>query len=146
MIKYQHNEFQSDIFLLLETFKAAIEIGENLRHFFLVLLFFCSSVDLNGSRFSVSVRDFLKVDMKRKVMRNIILESIDDSYKYYTYKVYIYIYISLVITNIYQGQTLIYKVANLCCLTLYSFSKRVEQNFSITDIIKTSIILMDLSI
>ncbi|KAJ8967053.1 hypothetical protein NQ317_000045 [Molorchus minor] len=70
MLKHKHNDFPSDIFLLLETYEAVIFI-----------------VDTEGNETMTSAKDFLKVDMTKKVIKNIIFRSFDDSYKYVTYKI-----------------------------------------------------------
>uniref|UniRef100_A0A6P7EZ01 Xanthine dehydrogenase-like n=1 Tax=Diabrotica virgifera virgifera TaxID=50390 RepID=A0A6P7EZ01_DIAVI len=69
MIKYRHNEFPSDIFLLLETFNASIRL-----------------VDVDGNESFCTPQEFLRVDMTRRVIKNIILSTLDSSYKYATYK------------------------------------------------------------
>lgn len=45
------------------------------------------SVDLKGNETQVSVEDFLKTDMEMKVLKSVILGTLDDSYLYNTYKV-----------------------------------------------------------
>lgn len=45
------------------------------------------SVDLNGGETKLSAENFLKADMKNKVMKNIILNTLSNSYVYETYKV-----------------------------------------------------------
>ncbi|CAG9861069.1 unnamed protein product [Phyllotreta striolata] len=70
MLKHRHNEFQSDIFLLLETFDADLVI-----------------VNYDESEEVVSPQDFLKLDMNKKVIKKIVLNSIDDSYKFASYKI-----------------------------------------------------------
>ncbi|CAH1116797.1 unnamed protein product [Phaedon cochleariae] len=71
MIKYKHNEFPSDIFVLLETFNATLVI-----------------VDADDNDILCSPNNFLKVDMRRRVIKNIILPALDDkSHKYLTYKI-----------------------------------------------------------
>ncbi|XP_056643712.1 aldehyde oxidase 4-like isoform X2 [Diorhabda sublineata] len=70
MMKYQHNEFQSDIFLLLETFNATIVI-----------------VDVDSNEIFVSPQAFLKTDMKKKVIKNIVFNALDDSYVFSTFKI-----------------------------------------------------------
>ncbi|XP_018569701.1 xanthine dehydrogenase/oxidase-like [Anoplophora glabripennis] len=70
MIKYNHNEFPSDIFLIMETYDAIIVI-----------------VDTEENESMVSPQEFLKKDMNKKVIKNIILKGYDNSYKYLTYKI-----------------------------------------------------------
>ncbi|CAG9836996.1 unnamed protein product [Diabrotica balteata] len=70
MIKYRHNEFPSDIFLILETFNASIRL-----------------VDVDGNESFCTPQEFLRVDMTRRVIKNIILSTLDTSYKYATYKI-----------------------------------------------------------
>ncbi|KAL4715707.1 hypothetical protein ACJJTC_006286 [Scirpophaga incertulas] len=71
MIKHAHNEFPSDIFLLLETVGAVVTI----RH-------------LNGLQFSVSMQQFLKSDMRGVIIINVALPPlIDGEYKIVTYKI-----------------------------------------------------------
>lgn len=52
------------------------------------LMFF--SVDSNEVETQVSVENFLKTDMKEKVLKSVILGTLDDSYVYNTYKVIFY--------------------------------------------------------
>ncbi|KAJ8925555.1 hypothetical protein NQ315_009395 [Exocentrus adspersus] len=70
MIKYNHNEFPSDIFLLLETFDATLVI-----------------VDTQGREVRVSPKDFLSLDMNRRVIKQVVLKPLDSNYKYETYKI-----------------------------------------------------------
>ncbi|CAG9813286.1 unnamed protein product [Phaedon cochleariae] len=71
MLKYQHNEFQSDIFLLLETFNATLVIA-----------------GVNDKDILCSPSSFLEVDMRKKVIKNIILSGIDEkTHKYGSYKI-----------------------------------------------------------
>lgn len=70
MIKYYHNEFQSDIFLLLETFNAVLVI-----------------VDSLGTEVRVSPKEFLELDMDKRVIKQIVLTSLNSAYKYLTYKI-----------------------------------------------------------
>lgn len=44
-------------------------------------------VDVRKREQKVPVEDFLKLDMDKKVIKSVILSTIGDSYKYYTYKV-----------------------------------------------------------
>ncbi|KAJ8952857.1 hypothetical protein NQ314_007463 [Rhamnusium bicolor] len=70
MIKYNHNEFPSDIFLILETYNAIIVI-----------------VDEDENVIMTSPKDFLSVDMNKKVIKSIILNALDTSHKYVSYKI-----------------------------------------------------------
>ncbi|XP_030746527.1 xanthine dehydrogenase-like isoform X2 [Sitophilus oryzae] len=71
MTKHQHQEFPSDIFLILETADATLVI-----------------VDLEGNTTMVSPQDFLKLDMNKKVMKQIILNAYDSNiYSYTSYKI-----------------------------------------------------------
>ncbi|CAH1997051.1 unnamed protein product [Acanthoscelides obtectus] len=70
MIKHAHNEFPSDIFLIMETFKATLSI-----------------VDTNEEEVLCSPQDFLRLDMSKKVIKQIILKPLTDSYKWITYKI-----------------------------------------------------------
>ncbi|XP_047998098.1 probable aldehyde oxidase 4 [Leguminivora glycinivorella] len=70
MIKHQHNEFQSDIFLLFETVGAYLTI-----------------VDQNGMHIVVTPEEFLQVDMKGKVILNILLPPLSRSYKFVSFKI-----------------------------------------------------------
>ncbi|KAJ8952858.1 hypothetical protein NQ314_007464 [Rhamnusium bicolor] len=70
MIKYNHNEFQSDIFLLMETYNATIVL-----------------VDVEENEIRTSPRDFLNINMDKKLIKNIVLSGLDSSYKYLSYKI-----------------------------------------------------------
>ncbi|XP_076639451.1 xanthine dehydrogenase/oxidase isoform X2 [Colletes latitarsis] len=69
MIKHQHPEFPSDLFLILETSGAQLHI-----------------VDANGKS-SMSLMDFLNFDMKHKIIYSIVLPSISSEYVYRSYKI-----------------------------------------------------------
>ncbi|XP_026741596.1 xanthine dehydrogenase-like [Trichoplusia ni] len=69
MIKHADNMFQSDIFLLLETVGAMLNI-----------------VDQQQTKYTVSLVDFLKMDMKGKVIVNVMFPPLSDRHKIYTYK------------------------------------------------------------
>lgn len=63
-------EFPSDMFLILEAVGAKLTIAEN------------------GTKNSVSVADYLNVDMKRKIILNVILPALDQrEYTFRSYKV-----------------------------------------------------------
>ncbi|XP_049767938.1 uncharacterized protein LOC126101302 [Schistocerca cancellata] len=70
-IKHMYQEFPSDIFLILEAADARINIAYN----------------GNKKVSSVSVVDYLKIDMNHKIIKNITLPSYDDSYYFKTYKI-----------------------------------------------------------
>ncbi|XP_026741742.1 xanthine dehydrogenase/oxidase-like [Trichoplusia ni] len=69
MIKHTHNEFPSDIYLLLNTVGAQLSL-----------------VDFHGARLTVTMEHFLRVDMTGKVIINVLLPPMSDSHKLYTYK------------------------------------------------------------
>ncbi|XP_018569700.1 probable aldehyde oxidase gad-3 [Anoplophora glabripennis] len=70
MIKYTHNDFPSDIFLIMETYNAVIVI-----------------VDTEENEVMVSPQEFLKEDMNKKVIKHIILTGYDSSYRFLSYKI-----------------------------------------------------------
>ncbi|KAJ8967057.1 hypothetical protein NQ317_000049 [Molorchus minor] len=70
MIKHTHNEFPSDIFLILETCQAVFVI-----------------VDLDGNETLCSAKDFLQINMNKKVIKNIILKEFGSSFQYLSYKI-----------------------------------------------------------
>ncbi|XP_030746546.1 xanthine dehydrogenase-like [Sitophilus oryzae] len=70
MIKHQHQEFPSDVFLILETVNATLVI-----------------VDLENNIEMVSPQDFLKVNMNKKVIKQIVLDAFDSTYSYTSYKI-----------------------------------------------------------
>ncbi|XP_066141648.1 uncharacterized protein [Euwallacea fornicatus] len=70
MIKHQHNEFPSDIFLILETVKATLVI-----------------VDTAGNKTIKCPAEFLKINMDKKVITQIIFPPYKDAYCYTSYKV-----------------------------------------------------------
>ncbi|KAJ3622741.1 hypothetical protein MTP99_019023 [Tenebrio molitor] len=69
MIKHDHNDFPSDIFLILETAGALLTV-----------------VSLYGD-ITLAPRDFIKYDMHLKVLKNIILCEHPDNVKYVSYKI-----------------------------------------------------------
>ena len=73
MIKHQHNEFQSDLFTILETFGAQLNI-----------------LDAPNSSKKMSVAEFLQFDMKKKVILNISLPMLLDKsrFKFSYFKVF----------------------------------------------------------
>nr|CAI5857536.1 unnamed protein product [Callosobruchus analis] len=70
MIKHKHNEFPSDIFLIMETFRATLSI-----------------VDTNDEEILCSPQDFLRINMSKRVIKHIILKPIDKTYQWITYKI-----------------------------------------------------------
>ncbi|XP_047998096.1 indole-3-acetaldehyde oxidase-like isoform X2 [Leguminivora glycinivorella] len=70
MTKHKHNEFQSDIFLLIETVGADLTI-----------------VDHHGIHKTVTPEEFLHVDMKGKVLLNILFPPLSRSHKFVSFKV-----------------------------------------------------------
>ncbi|XP_048477717.1 probable aldehyde oxidase gad-3 [Plutella xylostella] len=70
MLKHEHNDFPSDPFLLLETVGAMIKI-----------------VNCEGRVENVTPREFLKVNMNRKLITNILLPPMGDEYELLTYKI-----------------------------------------------------------
>ncbi|XP_045464415.1 indole-3-acetaldehyde oxidase-like [Harmonia axyridis] len=70
MLKHLHNEFPSDIFLLLETFGARLVI-----------------VDTNGTEVNKTLAEFLKFEMKKKVIKTIQLKALTNYHKYETFKI-----------------------------------------------------------
>ncbi|KAJ2951519.1 hypothetical protein O0L34_g13669 [Tuta absoluta] len=70
MIKHQHNEFPSDIFLLLETVGAQLTI-----------------IHSNGTRKYVTMQQFLQTNMRCKIILNVLLPPLSDEYRLVTYKI-----------------------------------------------------------
>ncbi|KAH1015763.1 hypothetical protein HUJ04_007098 [Dendroctonus ponderosae] len=71
MIKHNHREFPSDIFLVLETCNATLDI-----------------VDIEGNKHLTSPQQFLKLDMSNKVIRKILFPKLSNmEYKYGSYKI-----------------------------------------------------------
>ncbi|OXU29995.1 hypothetical protein TSAR_008941 [Trichomalopsis sarcophagae] len=56
MLKHQHREFQSDLFLILETVGAEIHVLES-----------------KGSNIVLNFRDFLEIDMRYKLIYSVVL-------------------------------------------------------------------------
>ncbi|KAJ8719327.1 hypothetical protein PYW08_011502 [Mythimna loreyi] len=69
MIKHTNNVFQSDMYLLLDTVGAQLTI-----------------VDYNGVKEVVTMEYFLNIDMKGKLILNVILPPLEEGYQLYTYK------------------------------------------------------------
>ncbi|XP_047997895.1 indole-3-acetaldehyde oxidase-like isoform X2 [Leguminivora glycinivorella] len=70
MIKHKHNEFQSDVFLLLETIGAYMTI-----------------LDSSKQEKKVTIEEFLKVDMRSKLIKNILLPPLGQDYQFESFKV-----------------------------------------------------------
>ncbi|XP_031766920.2 aldehyde oxidase 1-like [Galleria mellonella] len=70
MIKHQHNEFPSDIFLLLETVGAQLTI-----------------VNQRGLQERVSMAQFLKLNMRSKIILNILVPPLSEDTKIVTFKI-----------------------------------------------------------
>ncbi|KAM3961536.1 LOW QUALITY PROTEIN: uncharacterized protein ACR2FA_004430 [Aphomia sociella] len=70
MIKHQHNEFPSDMFLLLQTIGAELTIVNN-----------------RGLKQRVSMQQFLKLNMRSKIILNALLPPLSDEYKIVTFKI-----------------------------------------------------------
>ncbi|GFG40150.1 hypothetical protein Cfor_02488, partial [Coptotermes formosanus] len=69
-MKHEHREFPSDVYLMLETAGATLNIGE-------------SSYILE----KVNMMDFLNVDMKHKIIHSINLPQLDEDYHLRTFKI-----------------------------------------------------------
>ncbi|KAJ8719329.1 hypothetical protein PYW08_011504 [Mythimna loreyi] len=69
MIKHAHNVFQSDIYLILYTVGAQLTI-----------------MDHNEVKEIVTMPDFLKLNMKGKIIVNVLLPPLTSAYKLFTYK------------------------------------------------------------
>ncbi|KAF2900359.1 hypothetical protein ILUMI_05828 [Ignelater luminosus] len=69
-IKHERNEFPSDIFLIFETVGANVTI-----------------VNSRKKEEEIDLLRYLTFDMQKKVMKNIILPKLDNSYKYGSYKI-----------------------------------------------------------
>ncbi|KAJ8676452.1 hypothetical protein QAD02_012239 [Eretmocerus hayati] len=70
MMKNRNHEFPSDIFLILETAGAQLHI-----------------LDAPGSKTSLTLKDFMEVDMDRKLIYSVVLPALDKQCVYKTYKV-----------------------------------------------------------
>ncbi|CAG9765804.1 unnamed protein product [Ceutorhynchus assimilis] len=70
MIKHHHNEFPSDGFLILETVAATLVI-----------------IDVDENETRVSPQEFLRVDMNKKVLKQILLPAYGPEYCYGSYKI-----------------------------------------------------------
>ncbi|XP_031786447.1 indole-3-acetaldehyde oxidase-like [Nasonia vitripennis] len=70
MLKPQHREFQSDLFLILETVGAEILVRES-----------------KGSKIVSNFRDFLEIDMRHKLIYSVVLPRLKYNYVYRSYKI-----------------------------------------------------------
>ncbi|XP_025993326.1 xanthine dehydrogenase/oxidase isoform X2 [Solenopsis invicta] len=70
MIKHAHHEFPSDLFLMLETAGTKIYI-----------------LEAPGAKKSVMLQDFLKIDMRHKIVYSVVLPALTDDYEYRSYKI-----------------------------------------------------------
>ncbi|XP_008214986.2 indole-3-acetaldehyde oxidase [Nasonia vitripennis] len=70
MLKHQHPEFQSDLFLILETAGAELHILES-----------------EGSKISSTFLDFMEIDMRHKLIYSVVLPRLEYNYVYKTYKI-----------------------------------------------------------
>ncbi|XP_012221434.1 xanthine dehydrogenase/oxidase isoform X2 [Linepithema humile] len=70
MIKHAHHEFPSDLFLMLETAGSQVHILEG-----------------PGRKQSMMLQDFLKCDMRHKIIYSIVLPALSDEYQYRSYKI-----------------------------------------------------------
>nr|QIJ45705.1 aldehyde oxidase [Glyphodes pyloalis] len=70
MIKNQHNEFPSDLFLLFETVGAYLTI-----------------LSSGGQRETLTIQQFLTTNMKRKILYNVLLPPLNEEYQLVTFKI-----------------------------------------------------------
>lgn len=70
MIKHVHNDFPSDLFLILETAGTQIHI-----------------LDAPGRKTSIMLQDFLKTNMNHKIIYSVVLPALSDEYEYRSYKI-----------------------------------------------------------
>ncbi|CAG4933330.1 unnamed protein product [Parnassius apollo] len=70
MIKHEHREFPSDIFVLFETVGAQITI-----------------MNSNGARKTVTLQGFLKENMRGKIILNVLLPPLNKDYKVLSFKI-----------------------------------------------------------
>ncbi|XP_039304286.1 xanthine dehydrogenase 1 isoform X2 [Solenopsis invicta] len=70
MIKHAHHEFPSDLFLMLETAGTQIHI-----------------LEAPGAKNSMMLQDFLKIDMRHKIIYSVVLPALTDDYEYRSYKI-----------------------------------------------------------
>lgn len=70
MIKHAHNEFPSDLFLMLETVGTQIHI-----------------LEAPGVKKSMMLQDFLQTNMHHKIIYSVVLPALSDDYEYRSYKI-----------------------------------------------------------
>lgn len=70
MIKHKNNDFPSDIFLLLETIEATLEI-----------------IDVNGKQVFVKPCEFLKINMENRLIKKIYFPYLSEDYYFESYKI-----------------------------------------------------------
>ncbi|KAL6263815.1 hypothetical protein P5V15_003898 [Pogonomyrmex californicus] len=70
MIKHAHHEFPSDLFLMLETAGTQIHI-----------------LEAPGRKKSMMLQEFLKTDMRHRIIYSVVLPSLSDDYEYRSYKI-----------------------------------------------------------
>ncbi|XP_011694376.1 PREDICTED: xanthine dehydrogenase/oxidase-like [Wasmannia auropunctata] len=70
MIKHMHNEFPSDIFLILETAGAHVHVLES-----------------PDRKQSLSLLEFQKIDMRHKIIYSVVLPPLSNEYTYRSYKI-----------------------------------------------------------
>ncbi|XP_044257084.1 indole-3-acetaldehyde oxidase-like isoform X1 [Tribolium madens] len=70
MMKHDHNDFPSDIFLIMETVGVQFTI-----------------VSVNGQEVTLSPLDFIKSDMKLKILQNIVFPEYTTNVKFVSYKI-----------------------------------------------------------
>lgn len=88
MIKHDHKEFPSDIFLIFTTVKAEVTICIPNKIDTGILSYLSSFVySSDDSEITMGMEDFLSFDMDRKVMKNIMLPAYDATYYYESYKI-----------------------------------------------------------
>lgn len=91
MLKHQHREFPSDVFLILETCGAKLHICKRKNSIFqaekLKQLFLFYIVSSPGNKARVTLLDFLKMDMKHKIIYSIEIPKLSSDYVYRSYKV-----------------------------------------------------------
>ncbi|XP_011694377.1 PREDICTED: xanthine dehydrogenase 1-like isoform X1 [Wasmannia auropunctata] len=70
MIKHEHNEFPSDLFLILQTADCRVHV-----------------LDGSGRKEHLTLIDFLKTDMRHKIIYSIVLHPFSEEYVYRSYKI-----------------------------------------------------------
>ncbi|KAL0109815.1 hypothetical protein PUN28_013466 [Cardiocondyla obscurior] len=70
MIKHAHREFPSDLFLMLETAGTQIHI-----------------LEAPGAKKNMMLQEFLKTDMRHKIIYSVVLPALSDDYEYRSYKI-----------------------------------------------------------